>query len=779
MVLYDPESGEARVIGVEQGLSNNTVPGLIEDDDGNIWANTFKGVSVVNVSGKVVVKLFEEDGLVNNEGNRWSSYKHRDGRIVFGSMGGFTIIDPARVLSAVREQAPPRLSITQIQFSTGNGSTREVLNPPSRSEITLPAYNRNLTLSLSLSDLESESQNEFMYRIDLPGYDWTTLGGTMPATISNLPGGTYSLLLRGRNSIGILSSNVAEITLHVKRPFIKTPWFIVLLVLPVLVSIGIWLFRSIRDRRRLENEVKLRTADIERQADELRQMDKMKSRIYTNITHEFRTPLTVIKGVAQQSNGDLKSNGIVRRNADRLLNLVNQMLDLSKLESGTLEARFVSGNVVDVARNIFDSFAPLAEGKNIGMHFYARPEIIVMDYDVDVVFRIVGNLMSNAVKYTPVGGNIYLELRRNVDELEISVRDTGIGIAPEKIAYVFNRFYQVDDSMTRAGEGTGVGLSLTKELVEFLGGRISVESKLDRGSLFTVVLPVHNEAAKHANTNEDFKDNLIVSGEAILTQNERISQTNTSLPTVLVVEDTPDLLHYITECLKDEYNVILAMDGQAGIDKAIQEVPDIVISDVMMPIKDGLQLCTEVKQADQSSHIPVILLTAKADKTSRLEGLEAGADGYLAKPFDKEVLKLTIKNALNSSYAIRSRYSGDAEIPKSTNPVLKRQDDFVMRLNAVIDQNLEDEDFGVMPLSRAMKYSRSQLHKKVKALTGYSISSYIQIRRLTKAKALLRSPEMNISEAAWAVGFKDPKYFSRLFKREFGLSPSEYAEQDE
>ena len=259
-------------------------------------------------------------------------------------------------------------------------------------------------------------------------------------------------------------------------------------------------------------------------------------------------------------------------------------------------------------------------------------------------------------------------------------------------------------------------------------------------------------------------------------QGVHTDEHNATLPTVLIVDDTPDLLQYISDCLKDEYNLLLAMDGQAGIDKAIQEIPDVVVSDVMMPVKDGLQLCTEVKQAEQSSHIPVILLTAKADVESRLQGLGAGADAYIAKPFEKDELLLTVRNALNSSRAIRTRYSSGV-LPKSADPQVTLQDEFVQRLNDVIDKNIEDEDFGVMPLSRAMKYSRSQLHKKVKALTGHSASAYIQSRRLTKAKALLKGSDMNVSEVAWAVGFKDPKYFSRVFKREFGESPSDFAEK--
>ena len=631
-------------------------------------------------------------------------------------------------------------------------------------------------LIAGLSDYSGQGLNTFDYKIDLRGYDWSPLGSTMPATLSHLPAGKYSVFVRGRSARGVPSSNMVEIKLDVQKPFTSTAWFYLLLSLPVIISLILWYARSLRERQRLEKEVKARTLDIERQAEELRQMDKLKSRIYTNITHEFRTPLTVIKGATDRSNASPDSDAIIRRNTDRLLNLVNQMLDLSKLESGTLEAKFISGNVVDVIRDIFDSFAPLADAKDIGLHFYAQPDSIIMDYDVDVLFRIIGNLMSNALKYTPAGGNVYVELRQRDEALDISVRDTGIGIDANKVDLIFDRFYQVDDSLTRAGEGTGVGLSLTRELVEFLDGDISVQSKLDEGSVFTVVLPIRNDSSESTQFPDSFAGNLIVSGEATMIQGEQTSQHNSILPTVLIVDDTPDLLQYISNCLKDEYNVLLAMDGQAGIDKAIEEVPDVVVSDIMMPVKDGLQLCAEIKQTEQSSHIPVILLTAKADIESRIEGLGAGADGYIAKPFEKDELTLTVRNALNSSRAIRNRYASDVK-PKSTDPLVTMQDEFVDRLNAVIDKNIEDEDFGVMPLSRALKYSRSQLHKKVKALTGHSASSYIQYRRLSKAKALLGNPEMNISEVAWAVGFKDPKYFSRVFKREFGVSPSDFTEK--
>ena len=471
VLIFDPTTNGLHSINTDAGLSHNTVAGIIEDNHGHLWVNTFKGVSVIDDGPKVIRKFYQEDGLANNEGNRYSSYKHSDGRIIFGSIRGYSVIDPQLALERSGDGRPITVFLSRISFGE-SGDLTSMQNPSLQARYVIPSSNRNLRIIAGLSDYSGRGLNTFDYKIDLRGYDWSALGATMPATLSNLPSGKYSVFIRGRNARGVPSSNMVEIKLDVRKPFTRTAWFFLLLALPVIISLILWYVRSRRERQRLEKEVKSRTADIERQAEELRQMDKMKSRIYTNITHEFRTPLTVIKGATERSNGSANSDAIIRRNTDRLLNLVNQMLDLSKLESGTLEAKFVSGNVVDVTRDIFDSFSPLADAKDIGLHFYAQPDSITMDYDVNVLFRIIGNLMSNALKYTPAGGNVYVDLRQQDDILEVSVRDTGIGIAPDKIDMIFDRFYQVDDSLTRAGEGTGVGLSLTKELVEFLGGNI-------------------------------------------------------------------------------------------------------------------------------------------------------------------------------------------------------------------------------------------------------------------------------------------------------------------
>ncbi len=781
VLFWDPETGKSKSIHVDQGLSHNTVAGLLQDESDNIWVNTFSGVSVLSPDREVIARFYEEDGLVNNEGNRWSSYKHHDGRLVFGSIAGYTVIDPDKALHAVLQNKPPLVWISKVTHADYHGNSVSMDNPRQITAFRLPANRRTIRIDIGLSDYVSSAQSEFTYKYDLPGYDWTPAGKSSPVFLSNMPPGEYAVFIRGRIKNGIWSDNEAFIQVHVAKPFYKTIWFLILMAMPVVLSIAIWIGRSLRERRRLETEVRLRTNDIERQAEELRQMDIAKSRIYTNITHEFRTPLTIIKGLTGQLQGSRNSISMLQHNADRLLNLVNQMLDLSKLESKTLEVHFVSGNIVDAIREVFDSFSPLAEIKDLSMHFHARPENIIMDFDVDILFRIIGNLMSNAIKYTPAGGNVYMnvgiEKRTDQEYLVMFIRDTGVGIDREKLPHIFDRFYQVDGSMTRAGEGTGIGLALVKELVDLLQGHIAVESEINRGTTFITELPVRQDAVEKYSPAERFADNLIVSGESVTSGNEIGFHSDQKLPTVLIVDDTPDLLHYLSLCLQEDYTILLAMDGQAGIDKAIEEVPDVIVSDVMMPVKNGFELCTAVKSDEHSSHIPVILLTAKAEMEAKIEGLSSGADGYIVKPFEKDELLLTIRNALNARHAIRQRYTGEFEEPVVHDPEIQKQDAFIKRLNTLIDENLEDDTFGVMPLSRGMQYSRSQLHNKVKALTGFTISTYIQHRRLSKARILLKQADTNISEVAWAVGFKDPKYFSRLFKREFGVSPREFVEK--
>ena len=543
----------------------------------------------------------------------------------------------------------------------------------------------------------------------------------------------------------------------------------------------------------LKRIVTEQTKEILQQKENLEILDQAKTRLYTNITHEFRTPLTVISGIAAQLTGNSESKSIIKRNSEQLLNLINQMLDLRKLESGSISINKTQGDIVRFMRYLTDSLKSYAEVQGLNIHFLSDDKKLVMDFDKEKITRIHSNLLSNAIKFTPEGGNIYIQLQSAIEEeprhLSIKIKDTGMGISKAELPYIFNRFYQVDDSTTRQGEGTGIGLTLVSELVKAMDGEINVTSTIGEGSTFSIMLPITNKAIQA----EDFSSEMVsstVMADMSKPTNKNLddlvlSATKDQIyPSVLIVEDNVDVVHYLINCLKDYYTIEIAMNGKEGIDKAISQIPDIIVSDVMMPIKDGFELCQTLKNDERTSHIPIILLTAKADIESRLEGLQRGADAYLNKPFHQEELSSILKNLLALRKSLQGQLSllSDQSSSEGSNSFLmkeevtihlKIEDAFLQKIRDIIETDLSDNKVGMSQLIRGLGMSRSQIFKKVKALTGGSPSIYIRSIRLQHAQRLLKTEDLNVSEVAYAVGFSSPVYFSDVFLEQFGIRPIE------
>ncbi len=527
--------------------------------------------------------------------------------------------------------------------------------------------------------------------------------------------------------------------------------------------------------------VRRKATELAQKNEQLRDLDEIKSRFFTNIAHEFRTPLTIISGMANQikENPELwleKGIKMISRNSDSLLNLVNQILDLRKLEAGKLQLNLVQGDVMQYLNYMLESFQSLAESKELQLHFLSGGGSFYMDYDPEKLLRIVSNLLSNAIKYTREGGNVYLMVDQVANTLQIRVKDTGVGIPADQLPFIFDRFYQVDDSSTRPGEGTGIGLALTKELVKLLDGDIRVESTLGKGSTFFVTLPIHQKApltviAQPAAV--QFVPQTPEKAEVI----SHLEVSKKELPSLLIVEDNYDVVQYLIACLEGLYQLEVAKDGQEGIEKAIELVPDIIISDVMMPHKDGFALCETLKTDERTSHIPIILLTAKTDDDSRISGLRRGADAYLAKPFNKQELIVWLEKLLELRRKLQQRYSSLEPMMPTGDAAVQQEDEFIQKVRQAVEANLDDEDFGILQLCRAVHLSRAQVHNKIKALTGDSTSIFIRNIRLHKAKSVLLKSDLNISQVAYEVGFRDPKYFSKTFFELFGVLPGEWRKQ--
>ena len=527
------------------------------------------------------------------------------------------------------------------------------------------------------------------------------------------------------------------------------------------------------------------------EATRLKELDVVKTNIYTNITHEFRTPLSIIIGLAEQIEDNPKiglTEGlqIIKRNGKSLLRLISQMLDLSKLEAKAMPANLFQGDIIGYLKYIIESFESLAKSKNINLHFVTEIDQLIMDFDVEKMMQIISNLLSNSIKFTPGDGDIYLliskEISNNTDQLNIKVRDTGTGIPAEKLPNIFDRFYKVDNDSAIKAEGTGIGLALLKELVTLLKGKIKVESELSKGTEVTIALPITNNAKlKHdVDLTRLIPDISSFIPETIKESFKEDEDTEIiiDLPILLIVEDNLDVTRYLKSLLNTDYNVYTAMNGREGLDKTLELIPDIVISDVMMPEMDGFTLCEKLKTDERTSHIPVILLTARSSDISKLEGLETGADDYLIKPVNAKELLIRIKNLIEQRRRLRERFSRDVTLSPKDIAVTSADQRFLEKAIEIVEKEMKEPDFSVEQFSKEVGMSTSQLYRKIHALTNQSPVEFIRTFRLKRAAFLFKQKFGNVAEIAFEVGFNNLSYFAKCFRELFGKSPSEYSKLD-
>ena len=541
----------------------------------------------------------------------------------------------------------------------------------------------------------------------------------------------------------------------------------------LLVTILIFIFALLAQRI----FTNLERRETERQ----KELNDAKTRLYTNITHEFRTPLTVILGLADSAKDNIQNNypgkmDTIIKSGKNLLQLVDQMLDLSKLESGRMSVNKISANIIPFLKYVFQLQEFYAEEKHISMRFSSESQSYEVQFDPEKLASIVSNLLSNAIKFTPDGGQISMKVYRKNESICMEIKDNGIGIPQEKQETIFDRFYQVEDESTRKEGGAGIGLAITRELVQLLDGTIAVRSNPGVGTIFTVKLPYIPATEKSIAITDAYEEAEFWADN---------SDSEDLLPTrsnghqrLLIIEDNPDVVGYLKACYQNHFSIHEAKDGKEGYKLAIDEIPDIIISDVMMPEMDGFELCKKLKDDYRTSHIPIILLTAKADIPSRIEGLETGADAYIVKPFNQRELLVRMQKLLELRRNLFSRYSNGNSLEFSDDPVIQKEDKFFKKLNEIILKNLGDELFNIQTLCSEMAMSKSQLYRKFSALTNIRAVKYIRTLRMKKAKELLQTTSMNITEVGYEVGMKSVSVFSKLFKEEFGYSPSDFVHRN-
>ncbi len=520
-----------------------------------------------------------------------------------------------------------------------------------------------------------------------------------------------------------------------------------------------------------------------RSNEKLKELDRAKSHFFANISHEFRTPLTLILGSAKdlllRSKSDEDYSGLVtlQRNASRLQQLIEQLLDLSKLEGNKLKLNVEPSNPGNFLRAITSSFTSWAAQKNIRLNIHVPQENIIAYFDQDIVEKIVYNLLSNAIKFTPEHGQVSLSASWTTVALHIRITDSGPGIPPATKERIFERFYQLDDSNTRMQEGSGIGLALVKELVSLHHGQVLVESERGEGATFLITIPIQEKEYSPSESALVHHENagipVLMESNSAQTYPKNLEPAAEN-PIILIVEDNIDLSHFIGDHLP-EYSIILAGNGVDGLKKSIQHVPDLIISDVMMPEMDGVELCQRLKEEEKTSHIPVILLTAKADIDSRMEGLVTGADDYMTKPFDARELQIRVANLIHQREKLRARFSRTVVLKPKDIAITPPDEGFLAKVMAIIENHLSDSEFTVEEFQKEVGMSRMQLHRKLKALTGHSAGDFMRIQRLVRASDLLSRTSSNISEVCYQTGFTSLSYFAKCFKKQFGTTPKAYA----
>ncbi|MEM8525593.1 MAG: hybrid sensor histidine kinase/response regulator transcription factor [Bacteroidota bacterium] len=640
---------------------------------------------------------------------------------------------------------------------------------PDFREIAYQNNNLNFQFAATAFPIDGALQ----YQSKLEGFDenWSRWSDKTERNYTNLPEGEYVFQVNAKAPNGQMSQ-IGNYAFEVAPPWYRTLWSFLFYALLIAASI-FFLYKWIEKRLEQQNQQKLALQE----AAQIQELNQLKNRFYTNITHEFRTPLTVILGMNQEKDNP-KSQELIDRNGKKLLQLINQLLDLSKLDAGSLPINYEQIELVSFTQYIGESFQSLADKKFIRLMIYSEIEELWIDIDEEKYRQIISNLLSNAIKFTPESGKVILHLAQQDQQVKIKIKDNGAGIAATELPHIFDRFYQVDHTASRQGQGTGIGLALVKELIELLEGEIKVHSTTGQGTTFEILLPIKQDATLKRTVFEP-----IINKNGITEQIEETitgaAVSNENLPSLLLVEDNLDVIAYIQSLLKNYYQISIANDGEKGIELALAHIPDIIVSDVMMPRKNGFEVVEALKQNELTSHVPIILLTAKATQQDKLEGLKYGADAYLMKPFDKEELFIRLEQLIHIRRQLQEKYQAYTPITlaKRSASSTNLEEQFLQKLYKVIEEHFENPDFGVEELAKESQLSRIQLYRKLKAISNQTPSQFIRQFRLHQAKELLLNPEFNISEVAYQVGFNDPAYFTRVFNKAFGQSPNAYRNQ--
>ncbi len=789
------ETGECHHFTPNDGLPNDVVYGILEDDQGCLWLSTNSGLSKFNLKTNFFENFSAADGLQDNEFNTTSFAKSPSGRMYFGGVNGLSVFDPKTIKPG---ETPPPVQITALKIHGKPIQPGQGWNPAAPGQelaITLPYHQNHVTIDFTAMDFSTPHKNQYRYRMIGVHDGWSEATNNHSTTFSNLAPGKYVFEVRTGGAHGIWTGEPGKIEITILPPWWKS-WPSFLAYGLVAAWLG-WLAYRFQVRRiRMQGQLVFE----HREAERVKALEQLKTNFFNNLTHELRTPITLIVEPLRQilqkptAKNWLANVKTAEANSQKLLLIVNQLLDLAKLEGGGMQTDDRFGQIALLLKSTADPFAVNAQSKNISFIFNAD-EVVVppFKFDADKLGKIASNLLSNAMKFTPHGGKVEMSWQLEPDNwFVLTVFNSGPGIPPDDLPKIFDRFFSKGDASESQQASTGIGLALCRELAELMRGRIEAESEEGKGSTFRLWLPMlgltEGTNAVEANMLGAEPEASTATMAQETTGQLPDTHERTEPPLLLLAEDNQELRHFIAATLQEQYEVLEAEDGQQAVELTLEQIPDIIVSDLMMPRLDGLGLLKMVKNDIRTSHIPFLMLTAKTELGSKLSGIEQGADAYLGKPFQTEELFAWLRNLLENrkrlQEAFRNKGTGQGMMakpsdhpavgpsaPESALGLLDRQ--FLNHFIEIVEAEIDNDRITPAEIARQMAMSRSQLHRKLTALTGLAVSEYLRNYRLERAMELLRNGAGNVSEVAWQVGFVNAKHFSTAFKEKFGKSPSE------
>ncbi len=771
----------------KNNLPSDFIQGIIESRFGNLWISTSKGLSRFDVENNRIYNHSYQNGFPLNEINIGALYLTSDGEVFVGGINGLVSFNEEEMLNRSNDFKLILTSISVNNSEVRPGDPTQILSNdlPYTEKLILEPGQNVFTVNYSACNYISTNQNTYQYQ--LLGFDseWVNAGDKTAITYTNLNPGEYTLRIRGLSGVEENIIDEKQLVIQINPPIYKT-WYAILTYFLFVIGISWWLNRIYRSRLKLENTIKLE----QREKNQIKEMNQSKLNFFTNISHEFRTPLTLITGTIESILEDSKTRPTTYKklitthnNAVRLNNLITELLDFRKLEHGKVKLKVSENDLTIFLNEINQSFVQYAQYHEIKLDFKSSSNLALW-FDKKQLEKVFYNIISNAFKFVKdKTGSISIYITENQNYIDVIIEDNGLGMPADQAKKIFDKYYQIDNLEAKTNRhGSGIGLALCKNILKLHDGQIFLDSEEGKGTKFTVRLKKgnrHFEEAEFLSEDNLIDDTSEVPQTLLLENKEEITeedQLQKQAPSLLIVEDNLEVQNMLSDLLGKMYNIIIASDGNEGINAAIEHQPDLILSDIMMPNLSGTEMCAKLKRNVQTSHIPIILLTAKSATKYKIEGLETGADDYLTKPFNTKILKARIKNLLQNRVLLQQKFKQDpkAEIKEiATNAI----DQKVLNLaKEIVEQNLDNTEFDVQEFAREMGIGRTRLYAKIKGVTGQTPNDFILSTRLKKAADLIltNQEEMNVSEIAYSVGFSTPRYFSRCFKEHFGISPSKY-----